>query len=74
MEGIDCKVDVCSSMGDLPICAQDADGTWRQLLIRNVRGVPTIPDSLLSVDQFWDESRTDVVFRDIRSVITPGEP
>lgn len=74
VEGIHRKVHVCSSMGDLPIGAQDADGTWRQLLVRNVRGAPTILDSLLSVDQFWNESRTDVVFRDIRSVITPGEP
>ena len=42
-------------------------------MVRNVRCVPTITDSLISIDQLWDESRTDVVFRDIRSVILPGE-
>ena len=73
VEGIDNKVHRCVSMGDLPICAQDGDGTWRQLLISDVRCVPTIQDTLISIDQLWDESRVDVVFRDVRSVVCPGE-
>ena len=60
-------------MGDLPIVAQDAAGVHRQLLLQNVRCVPTIPDSLISIDQLWDDMRVDTQFRDIRSVFFPGD-
>ena len=73
VEGIDRKIHRCSCQGDMPIAAQDAGGVWRQLLIRNVRCVPSIPDSLVSIDQLWDDSKTDVVFRDVRSVLLAGE-
>ena len=42
-------------------------------MLLNVRCVPTINDTLVSVDQLWDDSRVDAVFRDIRSVILSGE-
>ena len=53
--------------------ARDGDGALRQLIIRNVRCVPTIPDTLISVDQLWDDARVDTVFRDVRSVLLPGD-
>ena len=73
VEGVDRKVHPCTCMGDLPIVAQDAAGVHRQLLLQNVRCVPTIPDSLISIDQLWDDMRVDTQFRDIRSVFFPGE-
>ena len=37
--------------GDLPVRSRDRQGVWRSLLWRNVRCVPGIPDTLLSVSQ-----------------------
>ena len=72
VEGIDKKVHPCTLIGDLPIIALDAAGVHRQLLVRDVRCVPSIQDTLVSIDQLWDDAKVDCVFRDLRSVILPG--
>ena len=53
MSGIDGKPQRVKCIGDLPALARDHGGTWRRILIRNVRCVPSFTDTLLSVDQFW---------------------
>ena len=58
-------------MGDLPAVVKNSNGKHVKILIRNVRVVPTLNDTLFSVDQFWEDSRVDTMFRDVRCVILP---
>ena len=56
------------------ICAQDHHGKMHQLLIRDVRRGPCVPsftETLLSVDQIWDEARAEARFADVRSIMMP---
>ena len=58
-------------IGDLPIVARDTHGQLHHLLIKDVRHVPAFTDTLISVQQLWDQSQTDVRFRDIQQVQLP---
>lgn len=40
----------------------------RHLLLLNVRYSPNVTDTLLSIDQLWEEMQCDVRFRDLRRV------
>ena len=61
----------------MPVVVKNSRGKHVKVLIRNVRLVPSLNDTLFSVDQFWEDSLVDTVFRDIRCVILPetmGQP
>ena len=73
MIGIDgARCDVIG-IGDLPIVAKDRDGAQVNLTIRNVRCVPSFTDTLLSVEQFWTDSKVEVRFADHRSLYVPAD-
>ena len=59
-------------IGDLPAFARDSTGFWRRIIIRNVRCVPSFTDTLISVDQFWEESKVNCIFNDVRCIHVPG--
>ena len=69
--GVDNKLHRATCMGDLPAVVKNSNGKHVKILIRNVRVVPTLNDTLFSVDQFWEDSRVDTMFRDVRCVILP---
>ena len=72
MTGIDGKPQRVKCIGDLPAFVRDNTGLWRRVIIRNVRCVPTFTDTLISVDQFWEESKVNCVFNDVRCIHVPG--
>ena len=57
----------CSVIGDLPIAVKAHDGKMHYFLIPNVR-IANQPDSLLSVQQLWDDLRIDCAFRDTNAL------
>ena len=71
MMGIDGHACVITGIGDLPIVAKDRNGKYQKLLIKDVRCAPQFTDTLLSVEQFWRESRVEVRFANHRSVTIP---
>ena len=73
MSGIDGKPQRVKCIGDLPALARDHNGVWRRILIRNVRCVPSFTDTLISVDQLWQDSSVDCVFNSVRCIHVPGE-
>ena len=73
MSGIDGKPQQVKCIGDLPALVRDSSGIWRRVIIRDVRCVPSFTDTLISVDQFWEESKVNCVFNDIRCIHVPGE-
>ena len=72
MAGIDGKARKVKCIGDLPALVRDHSGAWRRVLVRNVRCVPTFTDTLLSVDQFWQDSEVDCVFNSVRCIHVPA--
>jgi len=73
MTGIDGKPQRVKCIGDLPIYVRDSTGFWRHAIIRNVRCVPSFTDTLISVDQFWEESKVNCIFNDVRSIHVPSQ-
>ena len=73
MSGIDGKPQQVKCIGDLPALVRDSSGIWRRVIIRDVCCVPSFTDTLISVDQFWEESKVNCVFNDIRCIHVPGE-
>ena len=69
--GIDKHQHRATGIGDMPVVVKDIHGKHVKVLIRNVRLVPTLRDTLFSVDQFWEDSKVDTVFRDMRCVVLP---
>ena len=63
--GVDHEPHTLTSIGDMPIKALDSNGMEYQLLIKNVRHAPKFKDTLISVGQLWEESKVDVVFKDV---------
>ena len=61
----------CSVMGDMPVAVKTADGQMHYMLIPEVR-IADQPDSLLSVQELWDDLRIDCAFRDINALIMSG--
>ena len=72
MVGIDGKACDVIGIGDLPVVAKDTHGAYQKLLIKDVRCVPQFTDTLLSVEQFWRESRVEVRFANHRTVTLPA--
>ena len=70
MEGIGQSTLRCPHIGTLHACVRDEGGSWRSLEIPNVRYADQ-PDSLLSVDQLWEDLNLDVTFRNVRCVVGP---
>ena len=73
MTGIDGKPQRVQCIGDLPIYVRDSTGFWRHAVIRNVRCVPSFTDTLISVDQFWEESKVNCIFNDVRCIHVPSQ-
>jgi hypothetical protein len=73
MTGIDGKPQKVTCIGDLPALTRDHLGVWRRVIIRNVRCVPTFSDTLISVDQFWQDSQVDTIFNSTRCLAVPGK-
>jgi hypothetical protein len=65
ISGVDQREHRCTHIGDLPIAAQDEAGTAHHLTIHNVRCVPSISDSLLSILKLWDDEKFDCLFREM---------
>ena len=72
MTGVDGKPQRVTCIGDMPIMAKDLQGVWRKLILRNVRCVPTFRETLISVDQLWEDSKVDTVFNSVRCVTLPA--
>ena len=73
MTGIDGKPQTVTCIGDLPALTRDHLGVWRRIVIKNVRCVPTFSDTLISVDQFWQDSQVDTIFNSTRCIAIPGK-
>ena len=73
MTGINGKPEPVKCIGDLPALARDHLGTWRPILIKNVRCVPNFTDTLISVDQFWEDSHVDTVFNSVKCIQVPAK-
>ena len=72
ISGVDRRERRCTHIGDLPIAAQDEAGAAHRLTIHNVRCVPSISDSLLSILKLWDDEKFDCLFRDVCAIRTSG--
>ena len=72
MTGIDGKPQKVTCIGDLPALSRDHLGVWRRIIIRNVRCVPTFGETLISVDQFWQDSQVDTIFNSTRCIVVPS--
>ena len=72
MTGIDGKPQQVKCIGDLPVLVRDRNGAWSRCLIRNVRCVPFFTDTLISVDQFGQDSKVDCVFNCVRCIHVPA--
>ena len=55
----------------MPVVVKTSRGKHIKVLIRNVRIVPSLSDTLFSVDQFWEDSKVDTIFRDVRCIVLP---
>lgn len=60
---------VCSKKGDLPLIIRSSQGVELSFTMRDVRWAPSFPDSLVSVNQLWESSKVDYVFRDEQRVV-----
>ena len=70
MTGVDGKPQRVTHIGDMPAMARDRDGKLVQILIRDVRLVPTFSDTLLSVDQFFEQdNKVRTYFNDDRYLL-----
>lgn len=54
-----------SHIGDMPLAARDRKGHMRRIILRNVRCVPSFTDTLISVDQLWEDSSVEARFANI---------
>ena len=68
ISGGECEV---VGIGDLPMIGKDDQGKLHKFLLTNVRVVPSFTDTLVSIEQLWSESRTDIRFCDIRKIFIP---
>ena len=69
IEGIDRTDHRCTAIGDLPMICTDHRGKAFRLTIHNVRVVPSLNISLLSVGQLWKDDRIDARFADSNEAI-----
>ena len=69
--GIDGIPKRAKCIGDLPITATDKDGNKRNILIRNVRCVPSFTDTLISIDELFEQTGSEVRFANHRKIYVP---
>jgi hypothetical protein len=76
MTGVDGKPQRVTHIGDMPAMARDHAGKLVKILIRDVRLVPTFSDTLISVDQFFEQANpVRTYFNDDRFIlIDKGKP
>ena len=60
-------------IGDLPLVARDRKGHFRRILLRNVRCVPSFTDTLISVDQLWEDSNVEARFAGTCAICLPTQ-
>ena len=58
-------------VGDLPIICRDRQGKMRRALIKDVRCIPTFEETLISVDQLWENSRVETKFGATKAICLP---
>ena len=71
--GVDNVVHACDGIGDLPFAAVDSNGIAHRIVLRNVRCVSSFEDTLLSVDQLWEDSRVKVIFQGVNRLELPPD-
>ena len=59
-------------IGDLPLAARDRQGRLRRVTLRNVRCVPSFTDTLISVDQLWEDSGVEARFAATCAICLPA--
>ena len=69
--GVDRTSHACPHVGDLPLLARDAQGRYVKVVIKDVRHVPTLKDTLLSVAQLWRDNAVAARFQDECSLVLP---
>ena len=62
-----------TAIGDMPLVARDRKGKLRNILLRNVRCVPTFTDTLISVDQLWEDSGVEARFAGTCAICLPTQ-
>ena len=72
MTGVDGKARRVEGIGDLPALSRDNKGRMQRITIRNVRLISSFNDTLISVDQFWEDSKVDSQFRDRKYLELPA--
>ena len=60
-------------IGDMPLAARDRHGKLRRILLRNVRCVPNFTDTLISVDQLWEDSSVEARFAGVCAICLPTQ-
>ena len=66
------KLARATMIGNLPIVARDAEGSFVHFVLTNVRCVPAFSNfTLLSVDQMWEEQRIKSSFCDEKHLTLP---
>ena len=60
-------------IGDLPLMVRDRNRKLRRVILRNVRCVPTFTDTLVSVDQLWEDARIEARFAGTCAICIPTQ-
>ena len=60
-------------IGDLPLLVRSRDGKLRRVILRNVRCVPTFTDTLVSVDQLWEDAGIEARFAGTCAICVPTQ-
>eukprot|EP00965_Chrysotila_dentata_P127276 4208942-Pleurochrysis_carterae.AAC.1 len=71
VSGVDGKPRPCVAVGDLPLTVRDSHNRLRDYTLTNVRCVPSMRDTLLSVGQLWSNESTDCHFGNVRALELP---
>eukprot|EP00965_Chrysotila_dentata_P093569 3091835-Pleurochrysis_carterae.AAC.1 len=73
VSGVDWRPRPCVAVGDLPLSAQDSQNRIVDFTLTDVRCVPSMRDSLLSVGQLWSTNNTDCHFANTRALELPPD-
>ena len=60
-------------IGDLPLMVRDRHRKLRRVILRNVRCVPTFTDTLVSVDQLWEDASIEARFAGTCAICVPTQ-
>ena len=55
-------------IGDLPLVVRDRKGKLRRVILRNVRCVPSFTETLVSVDQLWEDASIEARFAGVCAI------